>query len=300
MKKQVLLSLALVLCHQSLYSQISIYNKYDNIESPAFQVEELDPAEIKSYNGFINDGFSASEALGYINVGRAHSNLEYAPATIINYDFSPEILDSDSIPDAIGACNVEIELINTSPKTIKEITLQFEFLNGYTQVYDIKTGDKYCVLKFSNLEGRTKSYKYKDMMNTIMNCYHILSLNDASSKKLFYNKTANSIRLHKAFIKYTDGSSSTKMAVFVDKNYNNDGSLLRDGPLRPFIEFVNNVKPHVEKQDSRNIGWHTVESGESVESISNRYGMKPEDLCKLNNIGLFTSLKKGQHIKYLK
>ena len=44
--------------------------------------------------------------------------------------------------------------------------------------------------------------------------------------------------------------------------------------------------------------WHTVQAGESIESIAQAHNMTPEQLCRMNNIGLFTALRKGQHLRY--
>ncbi len=237
MKKQFLLFFIIILSGLTADAQISSYGYWDNEESAAYKVEELDSYEIKAYNNFIKDGYTDYQALLYINAARAHTNLECAPATIIDIHFtSAEIDETDSIPDAIGACNVGLSLINTTPKTIKEITLQFEFEHLGSPVYDIKTGDKYLTLKFQNLKGRTKSYQYNDILKTIMDCYHNLEMNQASYKKLFYNKTASAISLYKVTIVYADGSHSNKVSIF-DDSYNNY-DIFHDGPLAPIVKFV--------------------------------------------------------------
>ena len=209
----------------------------------ANQVEDLGSEEIKTYNSFVNgeDGMSNDAALFLINAGRAHTNLQYAPATIIDYHLFPEVTEEDSIPEALGACNVLLELINTTSKVISEITLEFEFENNGTPVYDIKTGDKYCILKFKNLKGRTNSEKYSEIRKTIYECYHILSFSDASYKKLFYNKKATTIRLHRCTIKYNDGTTSNKVAIF-ENGYSDSDKLFNDGPLKPLLDYTKRLR----------------------------------------------------------
>jgi len=51
-------------------------------------------------------------------------------------------------------------------------------------------------------------------------------------------------------------------------------------------------------KSNKDFQWHTVASGESIESIAQAHNMSVEQLCKLNNIGLFTPLRKGQHLRY--
>ena len=239
-KVLIILIVSFIFCTH-IQAQITTYSKWDNVEKVSYQVEDLGPEEIRTYNSFVNSGMSIDEALLDINAGRAHSNLEYAPATIIDYHLTSVVTDEDSMPDAVGACGLYVELINSTPKTIREITLEFEFENNGTQVYDIKTGGKYCVLKFNNLKGRTKSTKYSDIRKTIIDCYHVLSFSDASYKKLFYNKTANTIRLHRATIKYSDGTTSNKIAVFKN-GYSDSDKLLDEGPLKPLIDYTKSIR----------------------------------------------------------
>lgn len=239
-KTYITLIISFIFCTH-IQAQITTYSKWDNVEKVSYQVEDLGPEEIRTYNSFVNSGMSIDDALLDINAGRAHSNLEYAPATIVDYVFTSEVTDKDSIPEALGACGLYVELINSTPKTIREITLEFEFENNGTQVYDIKTGGKYCVLKFNNLKGRTKSTKYSDIRKTIFDCYHLLSISDASYKKLFYNKTANTIRLHRATIKYSDGTTSNKIAVFKN-GYSDSDKLLDEGPLKPLLDYTKSIR----------------------------------------------------------
>ena len=239
--KKSLISFCFVAIAMVASAQISMYSSYDNEEDVVYDVEDMYPEEIKVYNKWINEGMEPYHALLFINAGRAQDNLIAAPATIIDYMFTPEITEEDSIPGAIGAIGVYVNLINTTPKVIKEITLQFEFENNSTPVYDIKSGDQYLVLKFKNLTGRTKSDIYKTIAENLMSVYHSLSLNDATYKRLFYNKKATSIKLHSARIVYADGSTSNKIAIF-DNGYYNTDKLFYDGPLCPATRFIKNRK----------------------------------------------------------
>ena len=236
MKHLLIIVLVSLLSHVCAFSQILSYSKEDNIETVAYEVEDLRSEEIQDYNDFIDQGLTGEVALAAINAARAQRNLVNAPATIIDCEFHSEITEEDSIPDAIGAVYILVRIINTTPKTIKEITLDFEFSNIYNDVFDIKTGDKYCTLKFQNLCGRTKSDTYKDIMQTVLKCYHILDMNSASFKKLFYNKKASMMALHSVKIVYSDGTTSSKAALF-------DGGILhydiyRDGPLSPYFRYI--------------------------------------------------------------
>ena len=244
MKKVLYIFIFVALCCQhKAHAQFSSYSKYDNEESVAYQVEDLSPGEIKAYNSFVDgeNGMSKEHALYYINAGRAQTNLQYAPATIIDFHLEPEITEEDSISDALGACFVFVELINTTPKVINEITLEFEFANNGSQVYDIKTGDQYCILKFKNLKGRTNSDKYLTIGETIFECYHLLSFSEATYKKLFYNKKATSIKLHRCLIKYNDGTTSNKVSIF-SNGYSGSDRLLNDGPLKPLLDLLEKNK----------------------------------------------------------
>ena len=244
MNKVLYILISVALCYQhKAYAQFSSYNKYDNEEVVAYQVEDLSSEEIKTYNSFVNgeNGMSNETALILINAGRAHTNLQCAPATIIDYHINSEITEKDSIPEALGACGVWVELINTTAKVINEITIEFEFENSGTQVYDIKTGDRYCILKFKNLKGRTNSSKYSEIRKTIFDCYHILSITEASYKKLFYNKKANTVKIHRCSIKYNDGTTSNKVAVFSNGILGED-ELFNDGPLKPLLDFTKKMK----------------------------------------------------------
>lgn len=241
MKKSIVIILLFLLTHICAKAQYSSYSRYDNVESTVFEVEDMSSNEIKTFNTWVNSGIKKETALLMLNAGRAKSNLMAAPATIIDIHYDGEVTEEDSIPDAIGAAHIYIELINSTTKKIKTITFEFEFENYGTQVFDIKTGDKYCVLSFENLSGRTKSNRYLDIVGNLLKCYHILDFKKATKKKLFYNRKATTIKLHSVKIKYTDGTSSNKVAIF-DKGYLHNDKITSDGPLAPFVNILNKEK----------------------------------------------------------
>lgn len=237
MKQTTILSVLILLMAFSAGAQITSYSYTDNSYNPVYEVEEMYPLEIKAYNQFIEQGMSQKDAIAYINGARAQYNLIDAPATIIEYTFVSELKEEDSIPGADGSVGVWVYLINSTPKTIKDITLEFEFEYDYSQIYDIKSGDKYLVVRFSNLAGRTTSNQYSDIMANLTSCFHLLDLNKATYRKLFYNKKADTARLHSAKIVYTDGRTSNKIAVF-HSGYSGDNNLYFDGPLCPIAKYM--------------------------------------------------------------
>lgn len=246
MKKYLLISLLTLLTNTFANAQLTIYSSYENEESAVFEVEDMSSNEIKIYNEWVNNGMDPKYALLYINAGRAQDNLINAPATIIDYH-----LFKDKGND--GAVDVAVEILNTSSKTILEITLEFEFENDYSPVYDIKTGDKYLVLKFANLTGRSTSDIYTEFTENLMKCYYLLRSENATYKKLFYNKKASKVKLHSVSIKYDNGMTSTKAAIF-DNGYLGREDLRYDGPLSPIIrclEFIDkdNAK-EVQKEET--------------------------------------------------
>lgn len=243
MKKLLSISLIAILAALTANAQFSTYSSYDNEESVVYEVEDMESYEIKDYNSWAKAGVKHEASLMYINAYRAQINLINAPATIIDYHLFNDEENS-------GAAELHIEIINSTTKTIKELTLEFEFENNGTPVYDIKTGDKYMVLKYSNLSGRTKSDLYVEVADNITKCYHHFLTKDASYKKLFYNKKANTVRLHSVKIRYTDGSTSTKIAVF-DNGYDGKQSLFSDGPLSPIVKYMNHISKE-EDQDASN------------------------------------------------
>ena len=241
MKKYLSISLIVILVALTANAQFPTYSSYDNEYSAVYEVEDMDSYEIKDYNSWAKEGSPHESSMMFINSYRAQINLINAPATIIDF----HLYNGEDNP---GALMLIIELINSTPKTIKEISLEFEFKNDGTPVYDIKSGDRYLVLKFANLKGRTKSEMYDDVAENIFNSYHMLKSEDAINKKLFYNKKANTARLHSAKIKYTDGSTSSNIAIFYN-GYSGKETLLNDGPLSPIVKYLNHIKKD-EAQDS--------------------------------------------------
>lgn len=241
MKKYLLISLIALLATLTANAQFPTYSSYDNEFSAVYEVEDMESYEIKDYNSWTKKDLPHESSMMFINSYRAQLNLINAPATIIDF----QLYNGNDNP---GALMLIIELINSTPKTIKEITLEFEFKNDGTPVYDIKSGEKYLVLKFANLKGRTKSEMYNDVADKIFNCYHMLKSDDAINKKLFYNKKANMARLHSARLKYTDGSSSTNIAIF-DNGYSGKEHLLNDGPLSPIVKYLN----HINKDEAQDV-----------------------------------------------
>lgn len=241
MKKFILISLIALLAVVTANAQFPTYSSYDNEFSPVYEVEDMESYEIKDYNSWTKKDLPHESSLMFINSYRAQLNLINAPATIIDF----QLYNGNDNP---GALMLIIELINSTPKTIKEITLEFEFKNDGTPVYDIKSGEKYLVLKFANLKGRTKSEMYNDVAENILNCYHMLRSDSSVNKKLFYNKKANMARLHSARVKYTDGSSSSNIAIF-DNGYSSKESLYNDGPLSPIVKYLSHINKD-ETQDA--------------------------------------------------
>lgn len=217
MKKTVIL-LFLFLSLRA-FAQFSTYSTYDVPYNYVGQVEDMDQSEIKSYNHWIESGLSDTLALSLINAGRAQLNLLDAPATIVQYGFATK---------EDGHVEVNLVLINSTPKIIKEASFTFDFENSNGEkVYDIKTGNKYLVLRFKNLAGRTSSDNYINIHETILDPLHFLKMEDAVGSPSFINKRAHSIKLIKANIIYSNGTVTNKIALF-------KGELLeRDGPLKP-------------------------------------------------------------------
>lgn len=305
MKKKLLLILcAFFLSQIKVLAQISFYSKYNNIENAVYRLDELYPDEINTFYSSFDDIIDRTFAFLSINAGRSQLNLINAPATIIDYSFY-EMDESDSIPEAIGALGIDVNIINTTTKIIKEITLEFEFKNKGEQVYDTKTGDKYCVLKFNNLKGRSKSQDYSEIEKTIFDCHHELELKDASYRKLFFNNNATQIGLHKATIKYSDGSITNKIAIF--NSYSDDETLFNSGPLKPYVEYLKLTKKALgenfsseNNQRTDSLQSHTVLDGETVHSIARQHNVSVERILRLNSFINPNSLdiQAGQIIKY--
>lgn len=211
-------------------AQTSVYSSNDNVESAVYQVENMKPDEIRTYNKWKNAGISEQTCLAAINAARAQDNLIAAPSTIIDIHY---LVHKDTTEPLDGLNDISIDLINSTPKTIKEITFTFSFKGSYNkQLYDVKTGDKYCVLKYENLKGRAKSVQYKELTDEVMQSFHSLKFDNATYCKPFYNKMAESTHLENVNIKYDDNTTSNKVAIFY-KGMLGDKSLYDDGPLQP-------------------------------------------------------------------
>lgn len=263
MKKFILFSLFFAIVNIVASAQITSYSSYDNISDVVYDVEDMEAFEIKDYNSFIKDSISHDFSLAMINASRAQDNLINSPATIIDFQWYPDMM-----------C---FNILNTTVKTIKEITLEFEFKNGSNTVYDVNTGDRYMIIKFTNLRGRTSSNLYWKISEEIFKCYHTLTLNDASFIKPFHNKKANFIKLHKATIRYTDGTVSNKIAVF-DSGYSNDKRLYMDGPLAPISKYADHM--YKLKQDKT----HIVKEGQTLSRIASIYNVSKDAIMKANNL----------------
>lgn len=224
MTKNYIITLLTSLLAFPAFAQFTSYSADEVPERYIGEVENMDQYEIRMFNSWRADGNNDTVSYNLINAARAHDNLESAPATIIDYDFSTE----DD-----GKANVIVQLINTTPKLISEAKFTFEFLNSYGEnVYDIKTANKYLTLTFHNLKGRTSSLKYGDISKTILDCYHVLSSAEDDSHNTFTNRKARTIKLVSGSIRYADGKSTTRMALFTD------GDILKDGPLSPIVTFL--------------------------------------------------------------
>lgn len=263
MKRFILFNLFFALVNFIGSAQITSYSSYDNISDVVYDVEDMEAFEIKDYNSFIKDSISHDFSLGMINASRAQDNLINSPATIIEFQWCSDMM-----------C---FNILNTTVKTIKEITLEFEFKNGSNTVYDVNTGDRYMIIKFNNLRGRTSSNLYWKISEEIFKCYHALTLNDASFIKPFRNKKANFIKLHKATIRYIDGTVSNKIAVF-DSGYFNDKRLYMDGPLAPISKYAHHI--YQPKQDKT----HIVKEGQTLTRIASIYNVSKDAIMKANNL----------------
>ena len=104
------------------------------------------------------------------------------------------------------------------------------------------------VMKFTNLKGRTKSDLYSEVSENVLKCYHRLKPENATYIKKFYNKKATVVSLHSVKIKYADGSSSTKVAIF-DKGYLGSDRLFFDGPLSPLLKYLQQVKKEEDDEE---------------------------------------------------
>lgn len=214
------------------FAQFTSYSSDNNLMSAVYQVDDMNPYEIKTYNRWVHNGVSKYLTLYHLNAARAQENLKAAPGTIIDYHL---YVLSDSTEEENGLSQFYLELINTTPKNIKEITFKFSFSNHGTPVYDTKSGDRYCIIKFSNLTGRTKSNTYNDICNTVPYTYHLLDYRKADYFMPFYNKNTSTARLESIYVEYSDGSISTEASLW-DNRYLNE-KLFDSGPLAPLVQF---------------------------------------------------------------
>ena len=191
MKRLSLISFLICLCANYIFAQFSTYSPNDNAYNVVFDVEDLSSDEIKFYNLLKSHNYSEDNSMYIVNVARAQNNLMLAPATIIEMTYAIDKKNEDNL----GSNELFLNIINTTPKTIKEITLKFSFYNGGKQVYDIKTGDPYCILTFRNLKGRVDSEDTNRILSSILDCFHSLKTSDAVNVKKFFNKKANSCKI---------------------------------------------------------------------------------------------------------
>ena len=46
------------------------------------------------------------------------------------------------------------------------------------------------------------------------------------------------------------------------------------------------------------IRWHVVSQGETLESVARKYNISVDRLCRLNNIGPYTQINRGNQLRY--
>lgn len=213
-----------------------VFTSYDVSYSTAFSVNDMYPNEIPCYNDWIKNGVSDTLAVSWINAGRAWENLRLAPATIINLLYNGKIEQEDSLPQYNGAQKVWFEIINSTTKTIKTITISVEFEdNKGNQVYDTKTGKQTMTMAFNNLAGRCSSTDYDEISKTIVGCYHAVGMKNAISCSPFYNENSDACFISNVSIVYDDGSKSNSYSVFSGEKL-----LYYDGPLKPLTVYLHN------------------------------------------------------------
>lgn len=235
MKTIVVIIISIFITHITVNAQ-RVFSSYDVSYSPAFSVNDMNPNEIQCYNDWIKDGESDTLAISMINAGRAWENLKQAPATIINLVYNGKIEQKDSLSQYNGAQKVWFEIINSTTKTIKSITISVEFEdNKGNKVYDTKTGKQTMTIAFNNLAGRCSSSDYNEITKTIINCYYAIGMKDAVSCSPFYNENCDACSISSVSIVYDDGSKSNLYSVF----YGEDMYL--EGPLKPLTVYLHNI-----------------------------------------------------------
>ena len=230
----------LIFCISTLfcYAQFSTFHTTD-ITKAVYDVNDMQPQEIRNYNKWNYQNWGEGLCLLHVNADRAHDNLIKAPAIIIGFVDCGAVTIHDEMPNYIGAQNISIQLINTSPKTIKTITFRFAFYNqAGTQVFDTKTGNPYCSLTFTNLKGRTSSNSHDQTALDLFKCYHLLTLNNATQKTLFYNKTIAVCKLKDVKVVYIDGTKSSKVSL-VEQNCTSVIDFLEHSPFVPLFDSYN-------------------------------------------------------------
>lgn len=253
-----LLCLTMILFPLVSTAQISSYGSYDNLESVVFQVENMKPDEIKKYNSWAEKGIPEQARLLAINSARAQTNLIAAPATIVEFHYA---VLKDTLESLNGLNEISISLINSTPKTIKEIAFVFSFKGGNNEtIYDIKSGDKYCTLKFTNLKGRTITTDYKEVADGVMQSFHYLDYGKAAYCKPFFNKIAKAVHLESVNIQYADNTTSKKVSVF-DKGLLGGENLYDNGPIQPVTAFIVNI--------DKNQGKHLEDVDDKIVDVGN-------------------------------
>lgn len=223
------------LCSLCCNAQISTYFAND-ITKAVYEVDDMQSQEIKDYNTWKKQGWGDGRCLLHANADRAHANLIKSPATILSFVFWGDVTAYDKMPEFLGAKNISIQLINTTFKTIKSITFEFSFYKkDGTQVFDTKTGDPYCLLTFSNLKGRANSNVHKSKALDLFNCYHLLTLKDATKRALFYNNKAEMCQLEGVNVIYEDGTMS-KEASLMHQTCTTVPQFLKLSPFAPILD----------------------------------------------------------------
>lgn len=204
-------------------------------------VEDMTPQEIQMYNQLLPLVKNKKEvAILNVNAVLAQRNLMEAPATLIQLEGFDNITEEDSLPQYLGAKKVAVLIENTTPKTIKEITLYFKFYIGKVQAYNIKDGSEYCVVQFKNIKGRANSNKFSEIQDALLTTLFVGDSRRGTLLKPFYNKKADGYSLDKVAITYDDGSISNEAALFKSNVFENS-SLIDDGPLNPYIKAMEKI-----------------------------------------------------------
>lgn len=245
--------LILSLCYLFSNAQITTYYPQDfkTIHDAQKDIEYQHPTEGNLFHIIRKQGkMNDKKMLIHLNAERAYYYLAEAPATIVSFVCWGDATEFDNMPYAIGAKNIAIQLINCSMnplKAIKNITFNFTFFNeAGVQMYDINTGNKFCSLTFSELKGRSKYY-YSDDQHPLelFNCYHLLTLDDATSKILFHNNNASICKLESVNIDYYDGTKSSEVAL-TEKRYTSVQEFLRISPFASIFESYDDYLSYIE------------------------------------------------------